>query len=87
MTRSSRAWADVDKTCGLDVPLAASYVELHDIENERHDGQSVKTSCFGLKVALADFGAVYKDNPVVTDITRKYAAWCNVEGVDQGTTR
>ncbi len=74
-----RLIADIDRTCGLDVPLAASYVELHGIETKRASHDSVKSDCFGLKVALGDFGRPYLSNPLVTEVAGKFAAWCNLE--------
>jgi hypothetical protein len=71
--------ADVEKTCGLDVPLAASYVELHAIEAKRLAHDSVKSECLGLKVALGDFGPQYVSNPVVSEVGGKFAAWCSPE--------
>jgi hypothetical protein len=68
--------ADAQRTCGLDVPLATAYVELHAIELKRLSNGGVKTECFGLKVALRDFAAEYVDNPTVTEIKGKYDAWC-----------
>ncbi len=68
--------ADVTMTCRLDVPLAESYAELRDLEQHRQKNESVKSSCLGLKVALGDFGADYRENPTVTQIASKYAAYC-----------
>jgi hypothetical protein len=68
--------ADVGKTCGLDVPLAASYVELHAIEAKRQANASVKSECFGLKVALGDFSAEYLSNPDVSAVGGRFATYC-----------
>jgi hypothetical protein len=71
--------ADVDKACGLDVPLAAAYAELRAIDAKRASGGSLKSECLGLKVALGDFAPKYLSNPQVTEVGGKYATWCRSE--------
>jgi hypothetical protein len=71
--------ADVDKTCGLDVPLAAAYAELRAIDAKRGSGSSLKSECLGLKVAIGDFAPKYLSNPQVTEVGGKYATWCRAE--------
>jgi hypothetical protein len=73
----ARFRADVDKTCGLDVPLATAYAELRSIEQKRQSHLNVKSDCLGLKVALGDFGAQYTSNPMVAEIGGKFATFCN----------
>jgi hypothetical protein len=69
--------ADVGRMCGFDVPLATAYVELHAIEVKRLSNGSVKSECFGLRVAMKDFGPAYKENPQVTEVAAKFTAWCS----------
>ena len=69
--------ADVERTCGLDVPLATAYAEIRSIALKRQSHASVKSECFGLKVAIGDFGAQYTSNPQVAEVGGKFAAWCN----------
>jgi len=71
--------ADVDKTCGLDVPLATAYAELRAIDAKRVSGASLKSECLGLKVALGDFAPKYLSNPEVTEVGGKYATFCRSE--------
>jgi len=47
-----RLIGDVTRMCGMDVPLATAYVELHAIEIKRLSNGNVKNECFGLKVAM-----------------------------------
>jgi hypothetical protein len=68
--------ADVDKLCGLDVPLATAYAELRAIDTKRASGASLKSECLGLKVALGDFMPQYLSNPQVTVVGGKYATYC-----------
>ena len=68
--------ADVERACGLDVPLATSYVELRAIALKQKEHGSVKSECFGLKVAIGDFGAQYTSNPQVAEVGGKFAALC-----------
>jgi hypothetical protein len=75
----ARFLADVDKTCGLDVPLAASYAELRAIDAKRSTGTSLHAECLGLKVALGDFAPKYLSNPAVAAVGGKYATWCRSE--------
>lgn len=72
-----RLVADVDKTCGLDVPLAAAYAELRAIDAKRAAGGGWRSECLGLKVALGDFAPKYLSNPQVTEVGGKYATWCS----------
>jgi hypothetical protein len=71
--------ADADKTCGLDVPLAAAYAELRAMEAKRGSGASLKSECLGLKVAIGDFAPKYLSNPMVAAIGGKYATYCHAE--------
>jgi hypothetical protein len=68
--------ADVDKACGLDVPLATAYAELRAIDAKRAAGASLRSECLGLKVALGDFAPKYISNPLVTTVGGKYATFC-----------
>jgi len=69
--------ADVDKACGLDVPLASAYAELRAIDAKRGSGASLRSECLGLKVALGDFAPKYFSNPAVTAVGGKYATFCH----------
>jgi|HubBroStandDraft_1064217.scaffolds.fasta_scaffold374688_1 hypothetical protein len=71
--------ADVDKLCGLDVPLAAAYAELRAIDAKRAAGGNLHSECLGLKVALGDFAPKYLSNPAVATIGGKYATYCHAE--------
>jgi hypothetical protein len=74
-----RFLADVDKTCGLDVPLSTSYAELRAIDAKRGSGASLKSECLGLRLALGDFMPQYLSNPQVTVVGGKYATLCPSE--------
>jgi hypothetical protein len=75
----SRFIADVDKTCGLDVPLAAAYSELRAVDAKRSSGASVKGECLGLRMAIGDFAPQYTSNPAVTQVGGRYATLCHTE--------
>jgi hypothetical protein len=75
----SRFIADVDKTCGLDVPLATAYSELRAIDAKRSSGASVKSECLGLKIAIGDFAPKYTSNPAVAQVGGRYATLCHTE--------
>jgi hypothetical protein len=73
-----RVIADIEKTCGLDVPLASARVEIAQIERKRaEDGHaSIRGECLGLKLAIGDVGAPYASNPDVADVGGKFAQYC-----------
>ena len=71
--------ADVEKTCGLDVPLASARAEIREIEAKRAQdaSASVRGECLGLKLAVGDIGPAYADNPDVVEVGGKYATYCS----------
>jgi hypothetical protein len=68
----------IDKTCGLDVPLASALFEIDRIEKKRAAGgePSIKGECMGLRLAIGDVGQAYLDNPAVLDAGGKMAVYC-----------
>ena len=78
----SRLVADIEKMCGLDVPLAAAQLEIaiiEDMQKRAHaagETVDVKRECVGLKIAIGDFGAQYTSNPDVVTVGGKYATLC-----------
>jgi hypothetical protein len=80
----SRVIADVDKMCGLDVPLATAQLEVQTIEEKRRrsanaggaERPDVKRECKGLEIALGEMGAQYTSNPDVVEVGGKYAEYC-----------
>jgi len=70
--------SDVDRTCGLDVPLACALFDVDRIEKKRagQAGASVKGECLGLRLAIGDFGSAYLDNPDVVAVAGKLATYC-----------
>lgn len=78
----SRVIADIEKMCGLDVPLAAAQLEVALIEEKQKRAHAagetvdVKRECLGLKIAIGDLGAQYTSNPDVVAVGGKYATLC-----------
>ena len=80
----SRVIADIEKMCGLDVPLATAQLEAESIEAKRKrsanaggaERPDVKRECKGLEIALGAIGAQYTSNPDVVAVGGKYAEYC-----------
>lgn len=81
----SRVIADIEKMCGLDVPLATAQLEAESIEAKRKRSASaggaerpdVKRECKGLEMAIGAIGAQYTSNPDVVAVGGKYAEYCS----------